>query len=326
MIIITGAAGFIGSAFAWKCNRMGIQDLLLVDALKTSEKWRNLVGISYTDFVHKDDFLDMIIDDNMPRNIEAIVHLGACSATTENDGDYLMNNNYRYSQLVFEWCRKRDVRFIYASSAATYGGGEHGFDDQMSSIQPLRPINRYGYSKHLFDRYLERVKGLDRAAGIKFFNVFGPNEYHKGSMKSVICKAYAHILEHGNVQLFKSHRPDFQDGEQARDFVYVKDCIDVLYWMVQHPEVNGLFNLGTGQARTWNDLVKALFNVMNKPEDIQYIDMPKDIQSHYQYFTEANMDKLRAAGYASPFMDLENAVQDYVTHYLSSNRCLDELE
>lgn len=325
MIVVTGAAGFIGSAFVWKCNTEGIRDLLLVDSLKHSDKWKNLVGLDYLEFVQKDDFLDMIIDESMPENVTAIVHMGACSATTETDGDYLLTNNYRYSQLLLEWCIKSDVRFIYASSAATYGDGANGFSDE-DALECLRPINRYGYSKHLFDRYVKRLGVDDKVVGLKFFNVFGPNEYHKESMRSVICKSYQHILDHGDIRLFKSHRTDYSDGEQARDFVYVKDCVSVIFWLMTRPDVNGLFNVGTGQARTWNDVAHALFAAMNKPPNIHYVDMPQDIQSHYQYFTQASITKLTAAGYDGGFMTLEDATLDYVRSYLLDHSYLDSLK
>ncbi len=323
MIIVTGGAGFIGSAIVWKLNNEGIDDIIVVDELGTSEKWKNLVNLRYNDYIHKDDFLDMVLEDDVPFPISGIIHMGACSSTTERDADYLMENNYRYSVNLADWAVKRDIRFIYASSAATYGDGSLGFSDDSDSVAALKPINMYGYSKQLFDLWVMRNKLEAKMAGIKFFNVFGPNEYHKGDMRSVIHKSFGQIGETGKVRLFKSHRPEYGDGEQERDFVYVKDCIDVLWWLFQNREVNGIFNLGTGKARTWNDLVKAVFSAAGKDPKIEYVDMPEAIREQYQYFTEARMDKLRLAGCPLSFHSLEDAVADYVKKYLAGGeKCL----
>jgi ADP-L-glycero-D-manno-heptose 6-epimerase len=319
MIVVTGGAGFIGSAFVWKLNSEGIDEIVIVDRLGTSEKWKNLVNRRYVDFFHKDDFLKMICEDTISFNVEAIIHMGACSSTTERDCDYLMENNYRYSRRLAEWAVKKDIRFIYASSAATYGDGTLGFSDDDHVTKTLRPINMYGYSKQVFDLWVLKNQFERIFTGIKFYNVFGPNEYHKGDMRSVIHKSFGQIAETGKVRLFKSHRAEYGDGEQKRDFVYVKDCVDILWWFLQNQDVAGIFNLGTGQARTWNDLVGAVFSAMGREPEIEYIDMPESIRPQYQYFTEARMDKLRSAGNTIPFQSLEESVADYVVNYLEKN-------
>jgi ADP-L-glycero-D-manno-heptose 6-epimerase len=318
--IVTGGAGFIGSAFVWKLNSEGINDILIVDNLGETEKWKNLVNRSYADYVHKEDFRHMLDEDILSAdNIEAVVHLGACSSTTERDADYLMENNFHYTCDLAQWALSHDIRFVYASSAATYGNGSQGFDDDLDGIDRLRPINMYGYSKQLFDQWAIRRGLIDRMAGVKFFNVFGPNEYHKGDMTSVVFKSFRQIMDTGRVRLFKSHSPDYTDGGQKRDFVYVKDCVDVLWAFVRHPEINGIFNLGTGRARTWNDLVEAVFSAMNLPPQIDYIDMPESLRGQYQYFTEARMEKLQAAGLGADFHTLEEAVADYVKNHLQAD-------
>lgn len=316
MIVVTGGAGFIGSAIVWKLNEEGIDDIVIVDNLGTSDKWKNLVGRRYVDYVHKDRFAEMINADTVPFEADGVIHMGACSSTTERDVDYLMENNFHYSCNVARWALKKNIRFIYASSAATYGDGTQGFSDDDATSRTLKPINMYGYSKQLFDLWVLRNGLESQVAGLKFFNVFGPNEYHKGDMRSVIHKSCGEIGDTGRVRLFKSHRAGYGDGEQQRDFVYVKDCVEVVRWLYHHRDVNGIFNVGTGQARSWNDLVKAVFTAMGKEPIIEYIDMPESIRNQYQYFTEAGMDKLRAAGYGEVFHSLEEAITDYVTNYL----------
>lgn len=315
MIVITGGAGFIGSAMLWKLNQVGITDVLIVDELGTSEKWKNLVGLRFTDYIHKTLFLQKLLDEKLPR-IEAIFHLGANSSTTERDVESLMDNNYAYTKDLATYCVRRGIRFIYASSAATYGNGEHGYKDDVATMLKLRPLNAYGYSKHLFDLWAYQHHLLDKIVGLKFFNVFGPNEYHKGDMASVVYKAFNQILESGSVKLFKSHKDGYLDGEQMRDFVYVKDCVDVMDWLLNHHEVNGIFNLGTGKARTFKDLVTATFNAMQKPVDIEYIPMPEHLRGKYQYFTEADMTKLASAGCPIQFRSLEDSIFDYVQLHL----------
>jgi ADP-L-glycero-D-manno-heptose 6-epimerase len=316
MIIVTGGAGFIGSAFVWKLNAERIDDIIVVDDLGTSGKWKNLVNRRYVDYIHKDDFIEMVLADHVPFDVKAVVHMGACSSTTEQDADYLMENNYRYTLRLAEWALHNDIRFIYASSAATYGDGSLGFADDDGLTKSLRPINMYGYSKQIFDLWALRTGASKKMAGIKFFNVFGPNEYHKGDMTSVIFKSFHQIRETGKVRLFKSYKPPYGDGEQKRDFVYIKDCVDVLWWLLVHKDVCGLFNLGTAQARTWNDLVNAVYTAMGVTPMIEYIEMPEAIRNHYQYFTEAKMEKLRTAGCATNFLALEDAVHDYVVNHL----------
>ncbi|MDD5171065.1 MAG: ADP-glyceromanno-heptose 6-epimerase [Syntrophales bacterium] len=319
MIIVTGGAGFIGSALVWKLNQEGVSDIVIVDHLGTSEKWKNLVNLRYSEYIHKDDFIKMVQDDQVPFDAKAVIHLGACSSTTERDADYLWQNNYLYSRQLAEWAYRGKIRFLYASSAATYGDGSRGFSDDDETSLTLRPINMYGYSKQVFDLWVLR-KELDRhMAGIKFFNVFGPNEYHKGDMRSVVHKAFGQIQAEGKVCLFRSNRPEYEDGGQMRDFVYVKDCVNVLSWLVQHPEVNGIFNLGTGRARTWNGLMNAVFAAMNLAPNIEYIDMPPGLDKQYQYFTEAKMDKLRLTGCPADFRSLEDSVRDYVVNHLMKN-------
>jgi ADP-L-glycero-D-manno-heptose 6-epimerase len=316
MIVVTGGAGFIGSAFIWKLNEEGIDDILIVDNLGVSEKWKNLVKRRFNDYLHKESFLEMVLSDKVPFQVSAVIHMGACSSTTERNAEYLMRNNYLYSRALAVWAMKNNVRFIYASSAATYGDGSLGFSDDDSVTLTLRPINMYGYSKQLFDAGILKNELQKSVTGIKFFNVFGPNEYHKEDMRSVIHKAFGQIRESGKVRLFKSYKPEYPDGGQVRDFVYVKDCVDVLWWIFQNPGVAGIYNLGTGKARTWNDLVKAVFAAMGREPRIDYIEMPEDIRGQYQYFTEAKMEKLSAAGCPVPFRSLEDAIRDYVVNHL----------
>lgn len=316
MIVVTGGAGFIGSAFVAKLNDEGHDAVIIVDELGSSEKWKNLVRRRYADYLHKDAFLEMVIGNRVPFLVEAVVHMGACSSTTEQDADYLMENNFHYSCVLADWALEHGVRFVYASSAATYGDGSRGFSDDDRQTRELQPINMYGYSKQLFDLRVLRERLQDRVAGIKFFNVFGPNEYHKGDMTSVVFKAVHQIRETGKVRLFKSYKPEYGDGGQKRDFVYVKDCVEILWWLLKHREVNGIFNLGTGQARTWNDLIRAVFVALGRPVGIDYIEMPEALRGQYQYFTEARMDKLRAAGCPVRFRPLEDTVGDYVKNHL----------
>ena len=319
MIVVTGGAGFIGSVMAWRLNELGRDDIIIVDELRTGEKWKNLNGLKYADIYHKADFFDMIVENDVPFKIDAIIHLGACSATTEKDADYLLHNNYKFTLELAKHCLEQDARFIYASSAATYGDGENGYDDNEDELEKLRPLNMYGYSKHMFDLWAKHNKVLDRIVGIKFFNVYGPNEYHKDDMRSVVHKAFEQIRDVGKVKLFKSYHEDYKDGEQKRDFIYVKDAVDMTLHFLENRDENGLFNVGTGNARTWNDLVTALFTAMNKPVEIEYIDMPDHLKGKYQYFTQANVNKIRAAGYAKEITSIEDGVKDYVQNYLLKN-------
>lgn len=316
MIILTGGAGFIGSVLLKRLNDAGHTDILIVDDLNSSDKWKNLAGKQFDDYCHKEHFLDFLEEDLEKEDVETIIHLGACTSTTERDVDYLMTNNYHFSKELAEWCIWAEKPFIYASSASTYGDGTNGFSDDNGKIMSYRPLNAYGYSKHLFDQWLIQNTYDQHCTGFKFFNVFGPNEYHKGEMASLIYKAYHQVLETGALKLYKSYNPKYKDGEFLRDFIYVKDCVDVLMWSFNNPHVKGIFNLGTGKARSWNDLASALFQAMGRKSKIEYVDMPVDIRSAYQYFTEAEMEKLIKAGYNTPFLELESSVKEYVQGYL----------
>jgi len=300
-----------------KLNAQGIDNVLVVDNLGHGEKWKNLRGKRFADYMHKDAFLTLVESGKVPSGIKGVLHIGACSSTTETNAEYLMHNNFGYTKKLAEWCLAKKIRFIYASSAATYGAGEHGYDDSDSGMDKLTPLNLYGYSKLLFDQWALRTGALKSIAGFKFFNVYGPNEYHKGSMVSVVYTAFGQIKKDGEVRLFKSYRPDYQDGEQRRDFVYVKDCCDVMWWFLNNPKANGLFNLGTGQARTWNDLAKATFTALGLPAKIKYIDMPENLRAQYQYLTEANTAKLRSSGCPTQLRSLEEGVEDYVKGHLA---------
>jgi len=321
MIVVTGGAGFIGSALVYKLNKMGMDKIIIVDELGNEDKWKNLNGLKYSDFFNKNDFMGLILQRELPFKLSAIIHLGACSSTTEKDADFLMDNNVHYSQELAKWCLEKGARFIYASSAATYGSGDCGYNDDEAKLHELHPLNMYGYSKLLFDLWIKRNSLLDKVVGLKYFNVYGPNEYHKGDMSSVVMKAYNQVLETGKVRLFKSYKPEFKDGEQRRDFIYVKDAVDMTLYFLEHPEKNGIFNVGTGKSHTWVELVTALFNAAGKPVNIEYVDMPDEIRGKYQYFTEANMDKMRiVAGYSKPIADVNDGVTDYVRNYLMKEK------
>jgi len=322
MIVVTGGAGFIGSAIVWKLNQLGETKIIIVDELGTDEKWKNLVPLKFEDFEHKDDFISMIIERNTPLDISAIIHIGANSSTTEKDADHLFSNNYLYTKELANYCLEKNIRFIYASSAATYGDGALGFDDDENKLETLRPLNMYGYSKQMFDLWAMKNKAFDKIVGLKYFNVYGPNEYHKGDMRSVVHKAFEQIRDTGKVRLFKSLNPKYKDGEQLRDFIYIKAAIDMTLFFLDNPNINGLFNLGTGKARTWNDLVTAIFKSLNKPVNIEYIDLPEHLRVKYQYFTEANMSKIKKAGFNSPITSLEDGVTDYVKSYLLGKQFL----
>jgi ADP-L-glycero-D-manno-heptose 6-epimerase len=318
LIIVTGGAGFIGSALVWKLNEEGIDRILIVDHLGRTDKWKNLAKRRFADYMHKDEFLQAIQTGRFRQPVQAVIHMGACSSTTERDADYLMRNNYLYSVELAKWALKKGIHFIYASSAATYGDGSRGFSDDDGVTKSLLPINMYGYSKQLFDLWVLSNRLQKQVVGIKFFNVFGPNEYHKDDMRSMVHKSFGQISGTGKVRLFKSHRPDYGDGEQRRDFVYVKDCVEVLWWFFRHRRVGGIFNLGSGYARTWNDLTQAVFDAMGAKKQIDYIEMPDAIRDQYQYFTEAKIEKLRSAGCPVTFRSLEDAVYDYVVNHLKT--------
>ena len=315
MHVVTGGAGFIGSAVIWKLNTMGIENILVVDNLGESEKWKNLVNRQYTDYIHKSDFLKYLAKGKFDK-IDSIIHMGACSSTTEKNADFLMENNFHYSVSLAKFAIKNSVRFINASSAATYGDGSAGFSDSVKIMKNLKPLNMYGYSKHLFDLWALRLNIQNQLASLKFFNVFGPNEYHKGNMCSLFYKGFIQARETDHIRLFKSYRKEYTDGDQRRDFVYIKDCVDLIWWLVENPSVNGVLNVGTGQDRSWNDLAKAVFSAMKLPVKIEYIDMPEHLQGSYQYFTKASVEKLSSTGWPFHFTNLEEAVNDYVVNYL----------
>jgi ADP-L-glycero-D-manno-heptose 6-epimerase len=321
MIVVTGGAGFIGANIVAALEARGISEIVVCDWLGHENKWRNIAKRELAAVIPPEDLFDFLYTE--AENVEAIFHMGAISATTETDGDRIMENNFQLSMDLWHWCEAHDARLIYASSAATYGDGQQGFDDDGSSegLQKLAPLNLYGWSKHLFDRRIARLvadgAGTPRQwAGLKFFNVYGPNEYHKGNMRSVVAQVHGNIVAGRPVMLFRSHHPDYEDGGQLRDFVYVDDCVDVMMWLYDNPDVSGLFNLGTGKARTFADLATAVYSALGKNAEFSFVDTPVEIRGKYQYFTEARMDRLKAAGYDAPFTELEDGVGKYVLDFL----------
>ena len=321
-ILVTGGAGFIGSALIWELNRHGLRNILVADLLGEDEKWKNLVPLQFADYIEGDDLLMRLdVHGHQFDDIQTIFHLGACSSTAETDAAYLIRNNFEYSKALAQFAIGGDRRFLYASSAATYGCLEEQVSESIP-LEALRPLNMYGYSKHLFDCWAERADILPLITGIKYFNIFGPNEYHKGDMRSVVHKAYGQILETARVSLFKSYRPEYRDGEQRRDFLYVKDAVDATVYLAEHVEGGGLFNVGSGEASTWLSLIHAIFSSLGQPAKIQFIEMPEALQDKYQYFTCANIDKLRTFGYERPMTPLTDGVRDYVLNYLIPGRHL----
>ena len=329
MIIVTGGAGFIGSNLVAALNARGRKDVVLCDYLGVDDKWRNIARRQIADIVAPEALFSYIrnhADGGAWGAVEAVFHMGANSSTTETDVDLIVSQNFKFSLDLWRLCAEQRVRFIYASSAATYGGGEAGFSDglDISRLGQLKPLNPYGWSKHLFDQRVADLAMDPRTrppqyVGLKFFNVYGPNEYHKGLMKSVVAQKYP-LAELGKpVTLFKSCRPDCKDGSQRRDFIYVRDCSDVMLWLFDNPKINGLFNLGTGHARSFVDMAMALFSALGKVPQIEYIDMPFQIQDKYQYFTEAQMSQLRSVGYVAPFTSLEAGIADYVNNFLDTD-------
>lgn len=317
MIVITGGAGFIGSCLAWKFNLLGRNDLLIVDDHGADlPKSRNIAKRKYLDYFEKNDFLKELSKNSTAREIETIFHLGACSDTTETNKEYLWETNCEYSKRLAEWSLKEGKPFFYASSAATYGDGSEGYSDADTKTPSLKPLNLYGLSKQVFDLWVLENKLQKKFVGLKFFNVFGPNEYHKGEMRSVVHKGYEQIKKEGKMRLFKSYRKEYADGEQKRDFVYVKDVLDVMIWFWEHPGVKGIFNLGMGLAQSWKDLAHAIFEALGKEDRIEYIEMPEKIRDKYQYWTEADLAHLRNAGCKHAFRPLKDAVKDYVLNYL----------
>jgi ADP-L-glycero-D-manno-heptose 6-epimerase len=320
-ILITGASGLIGSALAWSLNQRGYENLILVDVLGCDEKWRNLVPLRYADYFEADQLFEAL---PQLEAVTTVFHLGACSATTEKDASYLIRNNYQYTQRLCKWALAGERRFVYASSAATYGNGDAGMADGQEQLQRYRPLNMYGYSKHLFDLHARREGWLDRIVGLKYFNIFGPNEDHKAEMRSVVHKACAQIREQGYVNLFRSHHPDFKDGEQQRDFLYVKDAVDATIHLALEKSANGLFNVGSGIASTWIDLVMPIFAALGQAADIRFIDMPEVLRGKYQYHTLADVSRLRQTGWTGPQYPLAAAVEEYVSQHLLTDRRLGE--
>lgn len=315
MIVVTGAAGFIASVFVQKLNEEGYEDLVLVDDFSIASKKANWKNLTYSQKIDRGQFFSWLEENE--KHIQFIFHLGARTDTTEFDTTVLDELNLNYSRQLWRLCVKYGLPFVYASSAATYGMGEHGYEDEHEVVKKLNPLNPYGVSKNEFDKWaLSKDKQPYFWAGLKFFNVYGPNENHKGRMASVVWQTFNQVSETGTMKLFRSHHEDYKDGAQLRDFIYVKDVVEVLYFLMHHRKDSGLYNLGTGQARTFLDLVTATFSAMGKEPNISFIDTPADIRKKYQYFTEANVDKLRAIGYDTKFTSLEDGVKDYVQGYL----------
>ena len=319
---MTGGAGFIGSALIWALNLRGIDDILVVDRLHADEKWKNLAPLSFGDYIDADDFEETIVDSPQAfSGVRMVFHLGACSATTETDAAYLMRNNFEYTKRIARWALSRGARFVYASSAATYGARAHNLSEDIP-LSELRPLNMYAYSKHLFDRYAQHAGWLERITGLKYFNVFGPNEQHKGDMRSVADKAFGQLRDRGSVRLFRSYRPDYADGEQERDFIYVKDAVDMTLHLAESDAV-GIYNIGSGAAHTWLELVRPIFAALRVPERIEFIDMPASMRERYQYSTKAEIGRLRDSGYGKAVTPLADAVTDYINNYLRDDRRLD---
>jgi len=320
-IIITGAAGFIGRNVVADLNRRGYGNLLLVDRLGQDDKWKNLIGLRFEDLIDPETFLKRV-DANTAPMADVLIHMGACSSTTERDADYLLKNNYHCTRTLCEWAMRQKTRFVYASSGATYGDGSQGYSDQDSATPGLQPLNMYGYSKQIFDLWALAHGHFNRIVGLKYFNVYGPYEDHKGDMRSVVHKAYEQIAATGSVKLFRSYDRQYKDGEQKRDFIYVRDAVNVtLHFALDKPTISGLYNCGTGEARSWNDLARAVFAAMGKKPKIEFIEMPETLRAKYQYFTQADVTKLRVpGGWNTPFTTLEEGVRDYVQSYLQRQR------
>ncbi len=318
MIAVTGAAGFIGSVLVARLNDMGHDDIVAVDQnAHQSPKWGNLSKKRYKLYLESGEFLERLEKGEFNGRLNTIFHLGACSDTTEKNADFLKKNNTEYSERVASWSVAQGAYLAYASSAATYGAGELGFSDNDALTPRLKPLNLYGQSKLAFDQWVLKNNLQTKITGFRFFNVYGPNEYHKGDMRSLVLKGFEQVQAAGKLRLFKSYKKEYSDGGQKRDFIYVKDAVEAVLWFHAHPDKKGIFNLGTGRAQTWNDLADALFKACGKPKTIEYIDMPDSIKNQYQYFTEADLTKLRKAGCPTVFHGLEESVRDYVSSYLS---------
>ncbi len=324
MIVVTGGAGFIGSNIVWALEARGHHKIVVVDRLREDDKWKNLAGRELYDVVHPDELFGFLEDN--ATNIDAIFHMGAISATTERDVDLIMENNFQLTYDLWKWCTSHQSRFIYASSAATYGDGTAGFEDDNTceALAKLKPLNPYGWSKHLFDRRVARMMLDGEAhpnqwAGLKFFNVYGPNEYHKGPMRSVVHQLHPKAAAGEAAVLFKSHHPDYSDGGQMRDFIYIDDCVDIMMWLLDNEDVSGIYNCGTGKARTFRDLTVSVYQALGRDPKIEYIPTPENIRDKYQYFTQAQTIRLRAAGYKKPFTELEDGIADYINNYLATD-------
>ena len=322
-ILVTGGAGLIGSAIVFELNQRGYRNIVIADHLGTSEKWQNLRALDFVDYYEKDDFYNLLTTKELDTKYQfsAIFHLGNCSDTTEADATYLIKNNFDFGKALTDYCERNGARMIYASSAATYGDGEAGFLDDENALLKLRPLNKYGYSKQIFDQYLLRTDRFAHPAtgasfvGVKYSNVFGPNEYHKAHMRSMLLRCYEQITANGCVRLFKSYRPEYADGEQVRDFLYVKDAAKMtVFFMDEGSSCTGLYNIGYGATRSWNDLAKAMFAAMGRPVNIEYIEMPETLRDRYQYYTCLDINKIRQAGYTASLTTLEDAAKDYVSY------------
>jgi ADP-L-glycero-D-manno-heptose 6-epimerase len=322
LILVTGGAGFIGSALIWELNRRGLRNILVSDILGRDEKWKNLVALQFADYLEADELQKRLaVSHGSLGAIKTIFHLGACSATTEMDATYLIRNNFEYTKTLAHFALANHSRFVYASSAATYGALEEAVPESVP-LASLRPLNMYGYSKHLFDSYAERAGILPQITGVKYFNIYGPNEHHKGEMRSVVHKAFQQVQNTGQIILFKSYRPDYRDGEQRRDFLYVKDAVAATIFLAERVNGGGLFNVGSGTPHTWVELAQALFKALDREPRIEFVDMPETLRPKYQYFTKADVAKLRAVGFTQPFTSLEDAVADYVRNYLCTGAYL----
>jgi len=321
MIVVTGGAGFIGSALVHGLNKKGMKQIWVVDQIDHPEKQENLTPLLFDKLISKDDFLNNILENNLPR-CDAILHMGACSSTTETNEAFLNKNNFEYTQNLAKFCLERDIRFIYASSAATYGAGENGYSDDESRLKLFQPLNLYGDSKQKFDLWAQAQGVLEKIVGLKYFNVYGPNEYHKQEMQSMVRKGFMQIRDTGKICLFKSYKAEYADGNQERDFLYINDAVAMTLLFLEQQEIGGIFNVGSGKARNWNDLAKALFVAMNKPEKIEYIDMPEEIKDQYQYHTCSETEKIQQAGFSETVMSLEEGITDYVEQYLVPDRHL----
>jgi len=319
-VLVTGGAGFIGSWLVDQLNRQGVEGIVITDFLGRDGKWQNLLPLTFEDYVEASDLFDKL-ESNRLGDFDLVLHMGACSSTSEPDASYLIRNNYEFTRRLAEWSLGKGARFVYASSAATYGDGSQGMEDSadLNYLRRLRPLNMYGYSKHLFDLYAAQQGWLSRCVGIKYFNVFGPNEQHKGDMRSLVNKAYSQIESTGGLRLFRSERDDYRDGEQKRDFIYVKDAAAMTLYLAANEQAAGLFNVGAGRAETWLDLANAVFAAMGREPRIEFIDIPAEIRAGYQYLTLADIGRLRASGYDAPVTPLSDAVRDYVTNYLEQN-------